>query len=136
LTFPGYVYVPELGHDTFGSELFFFSREDFQEATKSPLSISSFRYIQHPEHYQFLLAHGTSGSSTKDAYQLTSSHPLSSLADSVPKTEIHSSKIVLDSSGFSPSTPMLAAVGLAPDINKFLCWWKATLGGKLFQYSA
>jgi hypothetical protein len=51
-TFPGYVHVPELGHDIFGSESFFFSKEKLQEATLSPFSIPSFQYRQHPEHYK------------------------------------------------------------------------------------
>jgi hypothetical protein len=60
LTFPGYVPVTELAHATYGSELFFSSREDFLLATTSTKHPNQYRLA--PDHFKLLISLGTSAS--------------------------------------------------------------------------
>jgi hypothetical protein len=41
-------------HDIFGSEIFFFSKEEFHDSQHNPSSASTLRYRNNPANFQFV----------------------------------------------------------------------------------
>jgi hypothetical protein len=65
LTLPEYVHVASLAHETYGSEVFFISREDYLSLTLSAwfqFSNSFDQYRLAPDHFRLLMNLGPSAS--------------------------------------------------------------------------